>query len=352
MKLLGLALIIFCWLFIPSSVDGQGENDRENLQFIEERIRQYEQIMDRYFRQNPATKAQNSYKLKVDKYNALVQTTNATIKNRKSEIEKKEKALENLKKQIEKYDVQLVKKSTDKLIDQRNLLVEQYNQQLKKLEDAIAQFNEWVIQANQNLDTEKAKLEKIKTSLELEIKNYNEWLRSKKDEEFWIDLNQTFLDLHRKRRADINNSLIDRYIQKIRNLRKELGTYAIKEARSNDSGLVIISGNVGRKEEFHFIVDTGARHVSLTPVMIEVLGLKERLGKVTDLRLAAGKTAWGQKIVFPYVSVLGMEEQDVSGIAIPERKVGIDGLLGRSFLKRFAVCFDFEQGSKIQLTPK
>jgi hypothetical protein len=308
--------------------------------------------MDRYFRQNPATKAQNSYKLTADKYNSLVQTKNATSKNRKSEIEKKKKALENLKKQIEKYDVQLVKKSTDKLIDQRNLLVEQYNQQLKKLEDAIAQFNEWVIQANQNLDTEKAKLEKIKTSLELEIKNYNEWLRSKKDEEFWTDLNRTFLDLHRKRRADRNNSLIDRYIQKIRNLRKELGTYAIKEARSNDSGLVIISGNVGRKEEFHFIVDTGARHVSLTPVMIEVLGLKERLGEVTDLKLAAGKTAWGQKIVFPYVSVLGMEEQDVSGIAIPERKVGIDGLLGRSFLKRFAVCFDFEQGSKIQLTPK
>ena len=352
MKLLGLALIIFCWLFIPSSADGQGENDRENLQFIEERIRQYEQIMDRYFRQNPATKAQNSYKLAVDRYNALVQTTNATSKNRKSEIEKKEKALENLKKQIEKYDVQLVNKSTDKLIDQRNLLVEQYNQQLKKLEDAIAQFNEWVIQANQNLDTEKAKLEKIKTSLELEIKNFNEWLRSKKDEEFWTDLNRTFLDLHRKRRADRNNSLIDRYIQKIRNLRKGLGTYAIKEAKSNDSGLVIISGNVGRKEEFHFIVDTGARHVSLTPVMIEVLGLKERLGEVTDLKLAAGKTAWGQKIVFPYVSVLGMEEQDVSGIAIPERKVGIDGLLGRSFLRRFAVCFDFEQGSKIQLTPK
>ncbi len=42
----------------------------------------------------------------------------------------------------------------------------------------------------------------------------------------------------------------------------------------------------------------------------------------------------------------------VSGISIPERNVGIDGLLGRSFLKRFAVCFDFEQGSKIQLTPK
>jgi hypothetical protein len=86
------------------------------------------------------------------------------------------------------------------------------------------------------------------------------------------------LDLHRKRRAGRINSLIDKQIQKIRNFRKELGTYAIKEARSNDSGLVIISGNVGRKEEFHFIVDTDARHVSLTPVMIEVLGLKERLG--------------------------------------------------------------------------
>jgi hypothetical protein len=36
------------------------------------------------------------------------------------------------------------------------------------------------------------------------------------------------------------------------------------------------------------------------PEMIEVLGLKERLGEVTDLRLAPGKTAWGQKIVYPY----------------------------------------------------
>jgi hypothetical protein len=54
-----------------------------------------------------------------------------------------------------------------------------------------------------------------------------------------------------------------------------------------------------------------------------------------------------------YISVLGMEEQDVPGIAIPEKKVGIDGLLGRSFLKRFMVCFDHELGSNtIQLTPK
>jgi feruloyl esterase len=69
-------------------------------------------------------------------------------------------------------------------------------------------------------------------------------------------------------------------------------------------------------------------------------------------RNSAGKTAWGQKIVYPYISVLGMEEQDVPGIVIPEKKVGIDGLLGRSFLKRFVVCFDYEQGPKIQLTPK
>ena len=352
MKRYGLALIIFFGLVISAAVGGQKENDTEKLQFIEKRIRQYEQIVDRYFRQNPATKVQNLYKSAVDKYNTLVQTTNVTNEHRQSEIDKKEKALDNLKKQIGKYDAQLVKKSTNQLIDQRNVLVERYNSQLKQLENEITQFNEWVKQVNQNLDTEKAKLEKINTSLELEIKNYNDWWRFNKEEEFWEDLNRTFLILHRKKKAGSNDLLLDQHILKIRNLRKELGTYAIKEARANDSGLVIISGVVCRKEIFHIVVDTGANYVSLTPEMVEVLGLNNSLGEVTELRLAAGKTAWGQKIVYPYISVLGMEERNVPGIAIAEKNVGIDGLLGRSFLNRFVVCFDFEQGPEIQLTPK
>jgi hypothetical protein len=352
MKRFGLALIIFFWLFISASVDGQKEIGTESLQIFEERIGQYEQIMDRYFRQNPVTTAQNTYKSAVDKYNARVQAINARENHRKSEIDKKKKSLEKLEKQIGKYDAQLAKKSKNQFIGRRNALVKQYNRQLKQLENEITQFNEWNKQTNQNIDADKAKLGKINTGLALEIKHYSDWLRLNKDAEFWVDLNRTFLNLHRKRRAGNNNLLLNKQIQKIRNLRKELGTYAINQAKSQKNGLVIISGIICRKEEFHFIVDTGANYVSLTPEMVEVLGLKERLGEVTDLGLAAGKTASGQKIVYPYLSVLGMEEQDVSGIAIPEKKVGIDGLLGRSFLKRFVVCFDYEQGPKIQLTPK
>jgi len=352
MKRFGLALAIFFWLCISASADDQKENDAESLQIIEEHIRQYEQLMDRYFRQNPVTTAQNAYKSAVDKFNALVQAITARENQRKSEIDQKGKALEKLAKQIEKYDAQLAEKSNNRFIDQRNALVGRHNHQLKQLENEITQFNEWVKQTNQNIDAEKATLDKMNTALELEIKHCSDWLRLNKDSEFWVDLNRTFLSLHRKRRAGNNSLLLNEQIQKIRNLRKELGTYAINQAKSQENGLVIISGIICRKEEFHFIVDTGANYVSLTPEMVEVLGLKERLGEVTDLRLAAGKTAWGQKIVYPYISVLGMEERDVPGIAIPENKVGIDGLLGRSFLKWFVVCFDYEQGPKIQLTPK
>jgi hypothetical protein len=352
MKKIGFAFIIFFCFFNSASIGGQKENETENLQLIENRIRQYDQIMDQYFRENQVSKAQNSYKSLVDKYNALVQATNATNQKNKSKIDQKEKALENIKSQIGEYDAQLAKKTTNQLIDQRNLLVERYNRLLKQLEDEITQFNISVKKTNQILDTEKAGLEKISTTLELEIKKYNDWWRLNKDEEFWEELNQTFLILHRKIRAGNNHFILAQHIQKIREIRRELGAYAIEKARLNDSGLVIITGVVNRKEELHFIVDTGANHVSLTPEMVEVLGLKDRLNEVTELKLAAGKTAWGQKIVYPYISVLGMEEQNVPGITIPEKNVGIDGLLGRSFLKRFVVCFDFERGTKIQLTPK
>jgi Aspartyl protease len=352
MKRLEFALVIILWLFISPSADGQMENDTESLQNIDGRIRQYEQLMDRYFRQDPAITVQNSYKSAVDKYNALVQIINADENHRKSEIDNKRKALEKLEKQIGKYDAKLAEKSNNQLFDQRNALVKRYNRQLKKLENEITKFNQWVKQTNQTIDTEKAKLDRTHTASEQEIKDYNDWLRLNKDEEFWVALNRMFLNLHRKKRAGNNNILLDKLIQKIRSLRKELGTYAIKQANSQENGLVIIPGTIYRKEEFHFIVDTGANYVSLTPEMVEVLGLKERLGEVTGLKLAAGKTAWGRKIVFPNISVLGMKEQDVPGIAIPETKIGIDGLLGRSFLKRFVVCFDYEQGPKIQLTPK
>lgn len=345
-------LIVFFWFFNSVSIGGQRETETIDLQLIEKRIRQYEQIMNRYFRENHVSKAQNSYKSAVNKYNSLVQATNATNKKNKSKIDQKEKALENIKSQIGEYDAQLAKKATNRLINQRNLLVERYNRLLKQLEDEITQFNKSVSQANQILNTAKAGLEKISTTLELEIKKYNDWWRLNKDEEFWEELNQTFLILHRKIRVGDNHFLLDEHIQKIREIRSELGAYAIEKARLSDSGLVIVMGVVNRKEELHFIVDTGANHVSLTPEMVEVLGLEDRLNEVTELKLAAGKTAWGQKIVYPYISVLGIEEQNVPGIAIPEKNVGIDGLLGRSFLKRFVVCFDFEQGPQIQLTPK
>ena len=214
--------------------------------------------MDRYFRQNPVTTAQNTYKSAVDKYNALVQVLNARENHRKSEIDKKGKALEKLEKQIGKYDAQLAEKSNNQFIDQRNALVKRYNRQLKQLENEITQFNEWVKQTNQNIDAQKAKLDEINTALELEIKHYRDWLRLNKDAEFWADLNRTFLNLHRKRQAGNNNLLLNKQIRKIRNLRKELGTYAINQANSQEDGLLIISGLICPKEEFHFIVDTGA----------------------------------------------------------------------------------------------
>ena len=351
MKRFGFATIIFFWIFVSASFSGQKENDLEGLAIIEERIQQYEQIMDRYFRQNPVTTAQNTYKSAVDEFNALIETINAAENRRKSDIDEKEKVLAKLEKQIGEFDAHLAEKSNNQFINKRNALVKRYNRQLKQLEREINQFNKWVKQTNHSIDAEKARLDKINSALELETKHYNDWLRTNKDVEFWEKLNRTFLKLHRKRRAGNNNILLIEQIQKIRNLRKELGTYAIKQANSQENGLVIVSGIVCRKEEFHFVVDTGASYVSLTPEMIDVLGLKEHLGEVTDLKLAAGKTAWGQKIVYPYISVLGMEEQDVPGIAIAEKAVGIDGLLGRSFLKRFVVCFDYDQGPKIQLSP-
>jgi hypothetical protein len=55
----------------------------------------------------------------------------------------------------------LAEKSNNQFIYQRNDLVKRYNRKLKQLENEITQFNEWGKQTNQNIEAEKAKLDKI-----------------------------------------------------------------------------------------------------------------------------------------------------------------------------------------------
>ena len=86
--------------------------------------------------------------------------------------------------------------------------------------------------------------------------------------------------------------------------------------------------------------------------LVSVLGLSGRLGEVATLTLAGGQKLRGRSIVLPRIAVAGAAGTQVEGSAVPASEVGIDGLLGQSFLKRFVYTIDERQAGKLILVPR
>jgi clan AA aspartic protease (TIGR02281 family) len=101
-----------------------------------------------------------------------------------------------------------------------------------------------------------------------------------------------------------------------------------------------------------FIVDTGAQLVCLPTELIGALGLSGSLGSEATLTLAGGQKLRGRSIVLPRVAVGDRVATGVAGTAVAASEVGIDGLLGQSFLKRFVYTIDETRPGKLILVPR
>jgi predicted aspartyl protease len=83
--------------------------------------------------------------------------------------------------------------------------------------------------------------------------------------------------------------------------------------------------------------------------MADVLGLSEKLGDEIETLVAGGMTVKGRSVDIPWITVAGQTAKNIQGIILSSSKPGIDGLLGRSFLKRFILDIDDEREPKVLL---
>ena len=172
---------------------------------------------------------------------------------------------------------------------------------------------------------------------------------SQKDLTFFADLNRFYARLCQEKRRAGKSRELDADIRRVRSIRQELGDHAVKSHESRKSGLVIVKALLDRKEECFFIVDTGASLVTLSQALVDALGLSDRLGDEIGLSLAGGKRVKGRKLVIPEITVLGRTARDIDAVVLGESAVGVDGLLGQSFLDRFAYRIDKSHSDKLIL---
>ena len=333
----------------------------ENLEItdIEGRLNTFEKIMDAFFRGKPREKGANMINRVVDDYNVWIKAQDFQRGVWQEKLSKEFKTLEALKKQIETLDQELMTKpdSTDEKavqkynakIIERNALVEKYNKEGKIYMIHESAYNTANKKLKEEISVREKNLEVQKKEYEIFIETYNQWINEKRDEAFFKELNRFYAELIEQDRRRENKRRLDKYINRLRAIRQELGQLAVDDENSRENGVLIVKAIFPGKETCFLILDTGASRVSLSPEMADILGLSKKLGDEIETLVAGGMTVKGRSVDISWITVAGQTAKNIQGIILSSSKPGIDGLLGRSFLKRFILDIDDEREPKVIL---
>lgn len=358
MKKLFIIIILASISLIIASGEDEGNFAAQD-QYV--KLSEYEKIMNRYFRGDPRSTAVDDINRLVNEYNSWIERRKSVLDAESEKINREFKSITGLKKQIDALDERLTRvpdPNDEKAVEaynaemnKRNVLVEKYNGLARKYKELETAFNNTIEQFNLEKEARKSKLDAQKAEIMEEIKAIDQWFEEKRDRAFFEELNRKFCELIQEKRRTGNLEL-DGCINRLRDFRHELGTYAITKQNKVENGLIVIPVTLGSNVECFYIVDTGASLVTVSPELVKVLGLSDHVGEEIETSLAGGIMVKGKEIVIPLLSVLDKTAQNVPAIVLPSTGVGVDGLLGRSFLKRFIIHIDDAREPKLMLESK
>jgi len=335
---------------------------RTSTRIYNERITEFEKIMDRFYRGESIDEVRNKVNSLVDGYNKLVGTTNGEVAAAEKKLDEKLKPLRALEKDVDAMDGRLKRKPdrTDgaavreynALVDRRNAAVKRANELGKRGEASIDAHNRYVRRVKAELKSREEKLEAERSVLDERVEAYNSFQKSGRDVAFFAGLNRLYGRAREQRRRSGGNPELDRAVLKLRALRGELGAHAIARHERDEHGLIVIEVTLNEDEPCFFIVDTGAMRTTIAPGIVDALGLTGKLGDEIELVLAGGRKIKGRELVLPSVTVVRRTEKNVAAAAVKVSEVGVDGLLGQSFLKRFVYTIDETKKQKLILRPR
>ena len=323
-----------------------------------DRLAELETVMDRYYRGAPLDEARSSLNQRIDEHNRWIESTNARHEAARAELETESQSLHALEREIKDLDNRLADEpgpddraavdAYNALVTQRNGLVARYNQLGKSCQQRQAAYNDSVARDQQEIESRQKALDSRRAAVQQQTAEHNQRIETGEDLSFFKGLSRFYAELQKQSRSGETPELAEK-ISRVRAVRRELAEHAVKRHESAESGLLIVEATLCRREKCFLIVDTGATVVSISPALVDAAGLSDQLGKETEATLAGGIKIRGRELVIPQLSVLGMDAQDVKAVVLDESEVGVDGLLGLSYLNRFDFQIDRSHPDKLIL---
>ncbi|HJW33046.1 MAG TPA: retroviral-like aspartic protease family protein [Holophagaceae bacterium] len=320
------------------------------------RVAEAEATVARHFRGESLEKARARVVAEIAAFNAENAALKAALETGKAELEGKLAPLRAMEAQLEEMDRRLKplptategRNSPAELkyvaqMKERNALAAKYTALQGATQPQLEAYNAKMKASNESMVTRRAVVMEAQKQLNARIDAWGAFQKNGGDVTFYNGLSRLLGDCLK---ASDSASLA-----RVRTLRRELFAWAMARAAAEPFGPVLVEVQIGG-ETCCLMVDTGAMRTSLSPELVGALGLSDRLGEEASFVLAGGVRLRGRMVDLPSVSVGGVAAKAVPAVTIAASEVGIDGLLGQSFLKGFTYTVDEGKPEKLLLQPR
>ena len=322
------------------------------------RIQVLERTLDSYYRGERLEAAVARSTREVDAYNTYAKKRQAEIERERLRLEEAVGAGKGDRSRLEEMDKDL--KNPPPGIDQdeirrkveaRNALVQKLNEQAMKTRKLVDAYNAYAQHTLKEIESERKRVLAVQAKVDARLAAFEAFTKANQDTAFFADLNRLLAEIRQAQRAVPADPSLDLVLAKVRSLRLELADWAKAGQALRPNGLVIVDVRVG-DEPCWFVLDTGAMDTIVSPQIAEAVGCGKSLGKETSLSVIGGLRVTGNAFRIPRLEVGGQIVENVAASAVLPFDVGIDGLLGQSFLKYFVYTIDERRGEKLLLTPR
>ena len=324
---------------------------RAQVSDLQTRLVTAETIMARFYRGETLDAGHKRVTARVDAFNVQLKQSNQELAAAKAEVDQATAPGRELAATLDAQDKALASppapsdreavKRYNAQVDARNELVARYNQLAASGQQVVDAYNARLQRQNAAMEQARARLDAERQAFQARTEAYEAFQAQGQDVAFFTALNRLLAELRTASRLGPDPATAAA-LDQVRGYRRELARWAAEHQAAQDSGLVLVTALVG-DESCCFILDTGAQVVCLPRELVDALDLAGRLGEEATMSLAGGRKTRGRTLQLPRITVGGAALTDVAASAIPASDVGIDGLLGQSFLKRFAYTVDAGQ---------
>jgi hypothetical protein len=315
-----------------------------------------EKFMDQFYRGERLEKTIDRSNEQIRAYNTRALAKQAETEKERSQLEVLLTPLEEARKQLKALDDELKQAMTTTSqeaikhkVDARNALAHQINEQSAKARQATETYNALARKTQQELDQHRKQVMDAQAEVNARLASFTAFTKSGQDVAFFLDLNHLLAEIRHGLRKTPEDVSLQALLIRVRELRRELATWAIVGQSLKSNGLVIVEARL-EDEPCWFIVDTGAMDTIVSEELLDAIGQGANLGKVTSLSVVGGTRVMGIACRISSLQVADQTMQDVAASAVRPSDVGIDGLLGQSFLKGFVYTIDERDPKKLILT--